>query len=186
MASRLYKMTGIPNNIKRAVSSSVSRTCKADQSDAPGTVKRALLIAMCDPKGEMGIGYTVRYGTRIILSVGAAQRKSMGRALIARTHFEKDHYIIAARGHMHPTTKQQTVLEDHYTWSAKLGTAEYMVSQYEEKDANPMRFVNSSQGYGRANAKLVWIAGMRVPLLMATRHISPGQEILVDYPLGYT
>lgn len=180
MASSLYKMDEISQRARKNISSYVSHACRQDASDAPGTVKRALLLAMLNPNGAMPVGYTVWYNERRVLSVEAAELASMGRTLVARALFKAGDYIVAARGHMRTTNITQTLQEDRYTWSSAPDCG-YMVSQYVEGDANLMRFVNSSKGYGQANAELVWIAGMKIPMLMAIKDLLPGDEILVDY-----
>lgn len=173
------KMSDIPTNVRSSISSCISRACSKGAEDGPGSMKRALLVGMVAPQHMMNEGFTVWYGSRKIVSVGLSEQH--GRCLVAETLFKTGDYIMAGRGHMHQVGVDHTEDEDRYTWSS---TGDYILSQYIELDANPMRFVNSSKDYGVANAKIVWVAGMRVPVLMAITIIAPAEEILVDYPVG--
>lgn len=172
----------VPVKEQKSVASRISALSHASRPDGPGTSRRALLMGQKDPGALMPNGYTVGYDGEDLLMVWGTKH---GRGLFTLVPIRANQIIIAGRGVLLSSYVEQTVEEQRYTWQPSPSGA-FVFSQFVEEDANIMRFVNSSRGYGDApNATLDWHVNMKMPFLRATRDILPAangrKEILIDY-----
>lgn len=169
--------------MQNSVSTRISVMSSASQQDAD--LKRAVKMGQNAPNGPMARGYTVGYGGVELLTLDVCIH---GLGLFTLTPILANQIIIAGRGQLQERSVYQTSEQRKYTWEPS-PPDRFVFSQFVEADANIMRFVNSSRGYGDApNAVMEWRAGLKMPFLRALTDIIPDasgrMEILVDYQVG--
>lgn len=104
----------------------------------------------------------------------------MGLGMFSLAAVKKGAMMIAAAGEL--LQKNETHSNDcrRYTWSPDEG--DFVFSQWAESTANIVRYLNSSQGTSDGpNAAVVWVAGFKLPVVMALRDINANEQVLVDY-----
>lgn len=175
--------SSIPRNVQNSVSTCISVMASASQQDQD--LKRAVKMGQIEPNGLMLRGYTVGYGGVDLLTLELCEH---GLGLFTLTPIPANQIIIAGRGQLQKRAVHQTSEQQKYTWEPS-PPGLFVFSQFEEQDANIMRYVNSSRGYGDVpNAVLEWRAGLKMPFLRARTDIVPDatgrMQILVDYHVG--
>lgn len=183
---KLVRMhTSVHSKVRNSVSSSISTMTSSTQRDGVGSIKRAVKLGQMCSNGPMLKDYTVGYSGVDMLTLKLCD---YGLGLFTLVPILANQLIIAARGQLQLRSVNQSMDEMKYTWEPN-PPGLYVFSQWEEEDANIMRFVNSSRGYGDApNAVVEWRVDMKIPFLRALTDILPDasgcKQILVDYDVG--